>query len=126
MAYADLDEARKHHAALKLILGRCGGDAADLRALARVVELCRGASEAVADEYCREKIRLVSEFAAELLAHGDHRKWSRDAVSGVDFLRQQIMNALELLHSRLYSLELMRRAAAQRTSSGLEALQPRG
>lgn len=124
MDYADLDAARKHHAALKLILSRCGGDTADLRALVRVVELCRGASEAVADEYCREKIRLVSEFAAEMLAHGDHRKWSRDAVSGVDFLRQQIMNALELLHSRLYSLERMRRATARRAPSDLEALQP--
>jgi signal transduction protein with GAF and PtsI domain len=124
MAYADLEQARKHHAALKLILGRCGGDAADLRALARVVELCRGASEAVDDEYCREKMRVVMEFAAELLAHGDHRKWSRDAVPGVDFLRQQIMNALELLHSRFYSLELARRATAPRISSGPQALQP--
>lgn len=125
MAYADLEEARRHHAALKGIVERHAGDAADLRALRRAVDLCRGAADAVSDAYCREKIRLAAEYASELLAHDEHARWRRDAVSGVDFLKQQALNALELFQSRLYSLEEMRRAAARGVPS-LFALTPRG
>jgi len=124
MGYADLEEARRHHAALKSLIERHAGDAADLRALRRAVDLCRGASEAVNDAYCREKIRLAAEFAAELLSHHEHAKWRRDAVSGIDFLKQQALNALELFESRVYSLESMRRAAA-RGVPALFALYPR-
>jgi hypothetical protein len=124
MGYADLEEARRHHAALKRLIERHAGDAADLRALRRAVDLCRGAAEAVNDAYCREKIRLAAEFAAELLAHAEHARWRRDSVSGVDFLKQQALNALELFQSRVYSLETMRRAAA-RGVPVLFALHPR-
>ena len=70
MAYADLEEARRHHAALKSLIERHAG------------------------------------------------------VSGVDFLKQQALNALELFQSRVYSLESMRRAAA-RGVPALFALIPR-
>ncbi|MGQ0543718.1 MAG: hypothetical protein ACT4P3_00080 [Betaproteobacteria bacterium] len=113
MAYADLEEARRHHAALKRLIERHAGEAADLRALRRAVDLCRGAAEAVNDAYCREKIRVAAEFAAELLSQGEHAKWRREPLSGVDFLKQQALNALELFQSRLYSLEWARRAAAR-------------
>lgn len=113
MAYADLEEARRHHAALKTIIERHAGDAADLRALRRAVDLCRGAAEAVNDTYCHEKIRLAAEYAAELLTHGEHARWRRDALSGVDYLKRQALGALELFQSRLYSLEAMRRSRAR-------------
>ena len=124
MGYADLEEARRHHAALKSLIERHTGDAADRRARRRAVDLCRDAAEAVDDAYCREKIRLAAEFAAELLAHDEHARWRRDPVSGVDFLKQQALNALELFQSRVYSLEAMRRAAA-RGVPVLFALTPR-
>lgn len=124
MAYADLEEARRHHAALKTLIERHAGDAADLRALRRAVDLCRGAAEAVNDAYCREKIRLAGEFAAELLSRDEHARWRRDALSGVDFLKQQALNALELFLSRVYSLEAIRRADA-RGVPALFALHPR-
>jgi hypothetical protein len=38
-----------------------------------------------------------------MLAHSEHHRW------GVDFLRRQINAALELIDSRLYSLEFVRR-----------------
>ena len=123
MAYADLEAARRHHAALKSLIERHTGDA-DLRALRRAVDLCRGAAEAVNDAYCREKIRLAGEFAAELLSRDEHARWRRHALSGVDFLKQQALNALELFLSRVYSLEAMRRAAA-RGVPALFALTPR-
>lgn len=118
MAYTDLEEARRHHAALKSLIERHAGDAADLRALRRAVDLCRGAAEAVDDAYCREKIRLAAEYAAELLSRGEHARWRRHAVSGVDYLKQQALGALELFQSRLYSLEAMRRGCARGAPGG--------
>lgn len=108
--YSDIDEARAQHAALKLIVERHAGSA-DMRALRRVLELCRRASATIDDRYCRDKLRLVEDFAAEMFSRGAGR---------VDFLKQQILNALELFHSRLYSLEALRRAEAR---SGLKALE---
>jgi hypothetical protein len=35
-------------------------------------------------------------------------------MSGVEFLRQQVLNGLELLASRLYSLEALRRTAERK------------
>ncbi len=115
MGQPDLDGARRHHAALRRIFVRpAAGEgelSAGLRSLRLVMDLCRGAAESVDDPYCREKVRLVGEYAAELLVHSEHRRWGRGAQSGVEFLRQQILSALELFQSRLYSLESLRRGA---------------
>src|SRR5262249_52451155 len=107
MSSPDLAAARNHHSALKLIIVRHVGSAADPRALRRVVDLCRGLNDVLEDEYCREKTRLVSEYASEMLAHGEPHRW------GVDFLKRQIGDALELIESRLYSLELALRRPAR-------------
>jgi hypothetical protein len=107
MGYPDIERAREGQAALRRIIEGHAGPGADLRALRRVVDLCRELGDAVDDDYCREKVRSVAEYSAELLSQGGHR--ARGALSGVDFLRQQIRGALELLQSRLYSLERARR-----------------
>jgi hypothetical protein len=111
MGYPDIERARAGQAALQHIIDAYAGQGADLRALRRMVDLCRELAEAVEDDYCREKVRLAAEFSAELLSQSEHR--ARGALSGVDFLRQQIRAALELLQSRLYSLERARRIAQQ-------------
>lgn len=107
---ADLDVARQYHGALKELFGSHVGDSSDNRALRRVLALCEDASQALDDEYCRQKLRLVSNYTAELLSASGHAKWGRDSHSGAEFLRQQVLNALELYASRLYSLEALRRA----------------
>lgn len=107
---------------------RHAGQAADARALRRVLALCEAAGSATQDPYCREKLRLIGEYAAEMLGNGDRARWGRDAVSGAEFLRQQVLNALELLASRLYSMEALQRAAASKgrlswtTRSGIAQL----
>lgn len=106
---ADLDLARQHQGALKELFSRHLCDAADYRALRRVLALCEAASQAVDDAYCREKLRLVGEYAAELLCASDHAKWGRDSQSGAEFLRQQVLNALDLYASRLYSIAALHR-----------------
>jgi hypothetical protein len=103
VVYSDIDEARAQHDALKLIVERHAG-AADYRALRRILELCRRANAAIDDRYCRDKLRLVEDFCAEMFSHGESR---------MQFLRQQVLNALELFSSRLYSLESARRSAAR-------------
>ncbi len=112
MKRVDLAEARQLHAALREFFARYTGAAPDFRALRRVLALCQAASAAVDDAYCREKLRLVSEYAAEMLSQPNHAKWGRDSAAGAEFLRQQVLNALELYASRLYSLRALRGATA--------------
>jgi hypothetical protein len=116
--YPDIDEARGHHALLKQIVDRHAGAATDYRALRRVLDLCRRAAAAVDDRYCRDKLRLIEDFAAEMFSHSEHARWDRDSISGEQFLKQQILDALELFNSRLYSLEAVRR------KSSLKNLEP--
>ena len=78
----------------------------------QLLGLCQEASEAVDDAYCREKLRVVGEFAAEMLSHSEHGRWGRDSMSGAEFLRQQVLNALELFASRLYSIEALEHRGA--------------
>jgi hypothetical protein len=106
--YCDLDEARARHDLLRQIIERDGalaaGASSDFRALRRVLEHCRVAAAVVEDRYCRDKLRLVEDFAAELFARGGSR---------TAFLRQRMLDALQLFRRRLYSLEMLRRSSAR-------------
>ena len=106
MGYPDIERARSDYAALKAMIERCVGEAAEPRTLRRVVDLCRDLAEAIDDEYCRANVHLVEDFSAELLSRSAQR-------SRGEFLKQQIAAALELLQSRLYSLERVRRFGHQ-------------
>ena len=118
----DLDQARSHHAMLRQLVERHSGAATDFRALRRVLDLCRRAADAIDDRYCRDKLRLVEDFAAEMFSHAEHAKWTRESMSGAEFLKQQILGALELFHSRLYSLEVLRRSPARANLARIEPL----
>jgi len=105
----DLDLARRHLESLKELFLRHSGEA-DARALRCLVALCKAATLAIGDDYCREKITAVEEQGAELFTHGGHRRFS------ADLLRQRILDALELLDSRLYSLAQPYRPAQREPS----------
>jgi hypothetical protein len=120
MGYPDIDRAREGQQALRRIVDAYVGPGADLRALRRVVDLCREVQDAIEDDYCREKIRTIAESSAELLSQAEHR--ARGAISGIDFLRQQVRAALELLQSRLYSLEQGRRFGLAFIHAGFGAI----
>ena len=119
--YPDIDEARRHHAMLKQIVERHAGASTDYRALRRVLELCRNAAAMVEDRYCRDKLRLVEDFAAEMFSHSEHGRWERDSISGAQFLKQQILDALELFGSRHDSLETVRRRTGFKSTEFLRA-----
>ena len=93
----DIDRARRHLDSLRELFTRHSGEA-DARALRCLITLCRAATLCTEDDYCRDKLTAVEEQGAELFTHGGHRRLSPD------FLRQRILDALELLESRLYSL----------------------
>jgi len=112
MSAIDVAEARRVHAALRDFFAHQVRPGPDFKALRRVLSLCDAASRVVDDAYCREKLRLAAEYAAEMLSHASHAKWGRDSASGAEFLRQQVLNALELYASRLYSLEALRSSQA--------------
>ena len=111
MVYPDIDEARTHHGALKQVFAHHRADwSAGAEELKRVEQLCREAAAAVSDPQCREEMGIVGDYAAELFARGEHRKWESESMSGAEFLRLQILKALDSFHSRLYSIEAIRRA----------------
>ena len=111
MSYPDIDEARRSHAALKDVFAHHRADwTARTEELRRVETLCREAAAAIGDPQCREEMGIVGDYAAELFARGEHRKWESESMSGAEFLRLQILKALDTFHSRLYSIEAIRRA----------------
>jgi hypothetical protein len=120
MGYPDIERARDGQAALRRIIEDYAGPGVDPRALRRVVDLCREVQDAIEDDYCREKVRAIAEYSAELLSQAEHR--ARGALSGIEFLRQQIRGALELLQSRLYSLERTRRFGQRFAQAGFGAV----
>lgn len=119
MGYPDIELARSRQASLRRVVDEHAGPGADPRRLRRVLALCRELCDAVDDRYCREKVLAVEECAAELLSLGEHR--SRGALPGAEFLRAQIRSALELVQSRLYSLERARRHGQLSLRRGLTA-----
>jgi hypothetical protein len=111
MAYPDLDEARKQHAALKEIFFRGHGTEWGERSTLRAVEeLCRKASAAVEDAPCREELGIVADYAREFFVDRNYRKWESQSLSGSEFLRLRILKTLDSFHSRIYSIEAIRRA----------------
>ena len=107
----NLDEARQQHTALREIFYR-PDRLLDAQLVRRVEALCRRASAAVDDAYCQQEMRLVAGYATELFSQQGHQKYESQSLSGAEFLRLQIVKALDSFHSRLFSLEAMRRAAA--------------
>ena len=111
MNYPDIEQARRHHGDMKEVFAHHRADwTARGDELRRVEELCREAASSINDPQCREEMGIVGDYAAELFARGEHRKWESESMSGAEFLRLQILKALDSFHSRLYSIEAIRRA----------------
>ena len=114
MVFPDLDEARRHHAALLEMVIHHRGGWADPAARNRVAELCREAASAIEDTHCLEQIETIARHGADLFSDRAHRKWGRGNSSGADFLRLEIIRALHALNARLSAIEAQRRTARLR------------
>jgi hypothetical protein len=104
----DINEVREYYATLReLIILRPGGwDDAESRT--RAEQLCRAGMAAVDDGECHERLAAVQKQAGELYSRDAHHKWARRSTSGADYLRLQILIALEALKARLALLEALR------------------
>ena len=120
----DLNEVHEHYFTLRelIILNPGGWD--DAASRARVEQLCRAGMAALADDECQERLAKVEAPAAELYSRDRHHKWTRRSMSGADYLRLQILIALEALNARLVLLEALRKRARASLQQPGEDLSP--
>jgi hypothetical protein len=113
VAFKDLNELRDCYARLRELVIQNSGGWEDLDSRAKVERLCKAGSDALEDAECRERLRMVREQARELFSREGHLKWSRRNMSGADYLRLQILIALEALNTRLFFIDAVRSRAGQ-------------
>jgi hypothetical protein len=102
--YKDIQEVREHYAAIRDLIAQNPGGRDDAATLGNVSVLCEAAIAALQDPECRQHLRLVDQHAAQLFSGEEHRKWDRPNMTGADYLRLQILIALEAVNTRLLSL----------------------
>lgn len=106
MDFQDLDQARALHGALLEMFVAHAGGKANPEALARVAQLCDAAANAVEDIECRVAIRGVKSYAT--LFFSADPGLEAGSLSGADYLRLRIYNALSAFRGRLGALEAER------------------
>jgi hypothetical protein len=104
----DIREVRKHYSTLRDLVIQNPGGWDDVDSRAKVERECAGASAALADPECHERLRAVQAQAAELYSSEGHAKWARRNMSGADYLRLQILIALEAINTRLFFIDAVR------------------
>jgi hypothetical protein len=99
--FHDLEHARLHLAALKELF--LEGHTTDARVLRRITALCSAAHAVLNDPYCSMKIAATAECAAVWFSA---RRSERP-----DLYLEQLLDLLDLLQSRIYAIEAIRRAS---------------
>jgi len=112
VSYKDLREVRECYAALRELVIHNNGGWDDVESRARMARLCNAGIAALDDAECRERLRAVEAQAAELFSREGHLKWARKNMSGADYLRLQILIALEALNTRLFFIDALRNRAS--------------
>ena len=111
MAYKDLTQLRETYVTLRDLVIHHPGGWDDAASRAKVERLCDAATLAADDLECRERLRTVVAQARDLYSPSGHLRWGRSKMSGSDYLRLQMLIALEALNTRLFFLEAMRQPA---------------
>lgn len=111
MAYPDLEEVRKQYAALRELVIHNPGGWDDAASRERVQTLVGRALNALEDTECLQQLRHVQNYAFALYSAEEHTKWQRKSMSGADYLRLQILIALEVVNTRLFMIDAMRNRA---------------
>ena len=120
MSYKDLLQVREAYTALRELIIQTNGGWDDVESRAKVVRLCSAGVAALDDAECRERLRAVQAQAAELFSREGHQKWTRKNMSGADYLRLQILIALEAINTRLFFIDALRsRASSQKPGEDL-------
>lgn len=112
MAQTDIDEIRKRYVALRDLIIRNPGGWEDQASHERLKEHCEAVRHTIEDAECAQHLQAVETQAAELYSKDAHVKWARKSMSGADYLRLQILIALEMVNTRLFMLDAHTRAVA--------------
>lgn len=121
--YKDIKQVREHYATLRELVILNNGGWEDATTRKKVEELCGAGAAALDDKECHERLRLVREQAGELFSKSAHLKWARKNMTGADYLRLQMLIALEALNTRLFFIETLRNRVM---SGALRRPQPSG
>ena len=113
MAYPDLEEVRKQYAALREIVIHNPGGWNDVASRERIRVHVDRAIDALDDSECTQQLRRVESQASALYSEDGHASWQRKSMSGADYLRLQILIALEVVNTRLFMIDALRNRAAQ-------------
>lgn len=112
MIHKDLKQLREYYATLRELVIQHSGGWDDVESRTRVETLCAAGIAALDDPECRERLRSVIEQAEDLFSREGHHKWARKNMSGADYLRLQMLIALEALNTRLFFIDTLRNRAA--------------
>lgn len=112
MAHTDLNEVRGYYATLRELVIQNPGGWDDVESRNRVERLCAAGIAALDDPECRERLRTVRSQAADLFSREGHQKWARKNMPGADYLRLQMLIALEAVNTRLFFIDTLRNRAA--------------
>jgi hypothetical protein len=112
VSYKDLREVREYYTALRELVIQKNGGWDDFVSRAETARLCTAGIAALDDAECHERLRAVERQAAELFSREGHLKWARKNMSGADYLRLQILIALEAVNTRLFLIDALRNKAS--------------
>jgi hypothetical protein len=108
LVYKDINQVREYYATLRELVIQNGGGWDDAATRKKVEELCGAGAAALDDKECHERLRVVRQQAGELFSASGHLKWARKNMTGADYLRLQILIALEALNTRLFFIQALR------------------
>jgi hypothetical protein len=104
----DLYEVRELYKRLRELVIQNAGGWDDSASRARIEALCNAGIAALDDAECHHRLRTVEEQARELYSPARHRAWQRRNMSGADYLRLQMLIALEAVNTRLFFIDTLR------------------
>jgi hypothetical protein len=121
VSYKDIKEVREYYGTLRELVIQHSGGWDDPEARAKVGRLCSAGVAALDDAECRDRLRMVLAQAEALFSKDEHLKWKRTNMSGADYLRLQILIALEALNTRLFFIDAVRNRTMEAPLSGQQA-----
>ena len=107
-----MKQVREYYATLRELVIHNSGGWDDAESRAKVERLCSAAMAALDDAECRERLRSVLSQARDLFSEDGHVKWGRKNMGGADYLRLQMLIALEALNTRLFFIDTLRSRAS--------------
>ena len=110
MGHADLAEGWRRLKRLERLFADNPGGHQQTAVLAAVRRGCAALAGAVRDVVVHDRLAELEIFAADLFSASAHHKWSRQEVTGVEWLRFQIYRTFNSLDTRLRMLRQVREA----------------